>query len=94
MTEMIRSSSSSNKDDKVAYHATSAFASLTEDSLNGEGALINASGHREQLERNFSVWSIIAYAITAGNTWVSLGGTIVRTPFGGPICDAWEISTS
>ncbi len=42
-----------------------------------EGGLINASGHRQQLERNFGLMSIIAYAITAGNTWVSLGGTIV-----------------
>lgn len=39
--------------------------------------LINASGHVQELERNFSLLSMSAIAITTGNTWVALGGTIV-----------------
>ncbi|KAL8995734.1 MAG: hypothetical protein Q9169_004592 [Polycauliona sp. 2 TL-2023] len=42
-----------------------------------DNGFINASGHRQELQRNFGLMSIIAYAITAGNTWVSLGGTII-----------------
>lgn len=41
-------------------------------------APINASGHRQELERNFNLVSICSFAITSGNTWVSLGGTVVR----------------
>lgn len=39
--------------------------------------LINASGHKQELERNFSLLSLCAAAITTGNTWVALGGSIV-----------------
>jgi len=39
--------------------------------------LINASGHVQELERNFSLLSMSAIAITTGNTWIAVGGTIV-----------------
>lgn len=39
---------------------------------------INASGHRQQLQRNFGLLSICGVAITTGNTWVALGGSIVN----------------
>lgn len=57
--------------------AAVASSSPSAGSLTADDGLINASGHRQQLERNFGLMSIIAYAITAGNTWVSLGGTLV-----------------
>ena len=38
-------------------------------------APINASGHHQELDRNFNLISICALAITSGNTWVALGGT-------------------
>lgn len=41
-------------------------------------APINASGHVQELERNFSLWSAASVGICTGNTWVALGGTIVR----------------
>ncbi|KAL9013349.1 MAG: hypothetical protein Q9173_001952 [Seirophora scorigena] len=46
-------------------------------SVTADDGLINASGYRQELERNFGLMSIIAFAITAGNTWVPLGGTII-----------------
>lgn len=46
-------------------------------SITADDGLINASGYRQELERNFRLTSIIAFAITAGNTWVPLGGAIV-----------------
>jgi len=41
------------------------------------GELINASGHKQELERNFSLLSLCAIAITSGNTWVAIGGSVV-----------------
>ncbi|KAJ5780023.1 SNF2-related protein [Penicillium paradoxum] len=42
-----------------------------------EGGLVNASGHRQELERNFSLISICAVAVTTGNTWIAQGGSVV-----------------
>jgi choline transport protein len=39
--------------------------------------LINASGHRQELERNFSLLSICGVAVTTGNTWIAQGGSVV-----------------
>jgi hypothetical protein len=42
-----------------------------------DGEVINASGHRQELERNFSLISICAVAVTTGNTWIAQGGSVV-----------------
>ncbi|KAJ5091178.1 hypothetical protein NUU61_006048 [Penicillium alfredii] len=42
-----------------------------------QGELINASGHRQELDRNFSLLSICAVAVTTGNTWIAQGGSVV-----------------
>jgi len=39
--------------------------------------LINASGHAQELDRNFRLINICGLGITAGNTWLALGGSIV-----------------
>lgn len=41
-----------------------------------QGELINASGHKQELERNFSLLSICAVAVTTGNTWIAQGGSV------------------
>jgi len=47
--------------------------------------LINASGHRQELDRNFRFVNICGLGITTGNTWLALGGTIVTAIYnGGP----------
>lgn len=38
---------------------------------------INASGHTQELQRNFGIFSIIGLAITSGNIWIAAGGTLV-----------------
>jgi choline transport protein len=43
----------------------------------GSEELVNASGHRQELERNFSLLSICAIAVTTGNTWIAQGGSVV-----------------
>ena len=70
--------------EKVVVDAAVTSSSPTEGSVTADDSLINASGHRQQLDRNFSLLSICSYAITAGNCWVSLGGTIVRQPLTRP----------
>ncbi|KAL1963655.1 hypothetical protein VTN77DRAFT_7976 [Rasamsonia byssochlamydoides] len=51
----------------------------------GSGELVNASGHRQELERNFSLLSICAIAVTTGNTWIAQGGSVtVSIANGGP----------
>lgn len=43
------------------------------------GEVINASGHKQELERQFSLLSICSIGITTGNVWAALGGSIVST---------------
>lgn len=40
---------------------------------------VNASGHAQELGRNFGFLSIASMAITSGNTWITFGGSIVST---------------
>lgn len=43
----------------------------------GVGEVINASGHKQELERQFGLISICSIGITTGNVWAALGGSIV-----------------
>lgn len=58
-------------------------AGQTVDSLEGHNnlpaseALVNASGHRQELDRNFHLINIAGLGITSGNTWIAIGGSIV-----------------
>jgi choline transport protein len=50
-----------------------------------EGDVINVSGHKQELERLFDSFSVISTAITTGNVWIALAGTIAVAIFnGGP----------
>lgn len=52
-------------------------SSYSADSL--ANAPINESGHKQELDRNFGLWNICGLALTSGNTWVALGGSIVSS---------------
>jgi hypothetical protein len=39
-------------------------------------AEVNESGHVQELERNFSLFSICSVGMLTGNTWTALGGSI------------------
>ena len=41
------------------------------------GEIVNASGHKDQLHRQYGLLSICALALTIDNAWVALGGSIV-----------------
>lgn len=50
-----------------------------------DGDVINISGHKQELDRHFDTFSIISTAITTGNVWIALAGTIAVAIFnGGP----------
>lgn len=44
--------------------------------LGSETDLINASGHPDQLERNYGILSICGMALTVDNAWVAIGTTL------------------
>ncbi|KAJ6031758.1 hypothetical protein N7540_002490 [Penicillium herquei] len=48
---------------------------VTEEEDHGE--MVNASGHRQEVDRNFSLISLCAIAVTTGNTWIAQGGSVV-----------------
>ena len=54
---------------------TVAVAPPLVDALDGD--VINISGHKQELERIFDPLSTISLAITSGNVWPSLAGSIV-----------------
>lgn len=57
-------------------------------SANGDLAvddLINASGHVQELERNFNLLSLTGIGLVVGNVWPAAGGAILVALFnGGP----------
>ncbi|PNS14164.1 Choline transport protein [Sphaceloma murrayae] len=59
---------------------------LTYDKEQAEhGIIINASGHKQELERQFSLVSMCAVGVVTGNAWAALGGSIALAVFnGGP----------
>lgn len=47
--------------------------------------LINASGHKQELQRNFNLLSLAGAGIVVGNVWPAVGGTILVAIYnGGP----------
>jgi hypothetical protein len=44
------------------------------------GEVLNVSGHKQELDRQFSLLSICSIGITTGNVWAALGGSIVGFP--------------
>jgi choline transport protein len=42
-----------------------------------EGLAVNASGHEDELQRQYGIWSLCGLALTIDNAWVALGGSII-----------------
>ena len=63
-------------EEEIAIESAQAPTSVHNDE-SARNAPTNASGHVQELDRNFGLWSICGLAITSGNVWISLGGTIV-----------------
>ena len=48
-----------------------------DESLGSAPEIVNVGGHKQELDRNFSLLSISAVGIVNGNCWAALGGSIV-----------------
>lgn len=56
------------------------------------GELINASGHIQEVDRNFGLLSLTGFGLVNGNVWPALGGTILVGIFnGGPPGTIYEL---
>jgi len=44
--------------------------------VTSDGLDVNASGHRDQLQRQYGLLSICGLALTIDNAWVALGGSL------------------
>jgi hypothetical protein len=49
---------------------------LVEKNVEGvvDGIEVNASGHNDELQRQYSIWQLVGLALTIDNAWVALGG--------------------
>ena len=65
-----------DKDHTVVATGVSEKTSVPSSELSSEVG-INASGHKQELERNFSLLSICGVAVTTGVSWTSVGGSVV-----------------
>ena len=60
-----------------------------------EGTVVNASGHRDQLQRQYGIWSICGLALTIDNAWIAFGGSLsVAVLNGGPPGILYEFITA
>jgi choline transport protein len=75
------------KDDKDAIRAAedSTSSDLQRPVSIEEGELINASGHVQELDRNFNLLTLAGVGLVVGNVWPAVGGSILVAIFnGGP----------
>lgn len=58
-----------------------------EDGYSDEIDIINASGHVQELDRSFGLWSICSVAIVADDAWGAGGGALVVALYAPRVCD-------
>lgn len=68
----------SNVDDEKAYSPELLMngADKPTSLVSRTGEVFNASGHQDQLRRQYSLLSICGLALTIDNAWVALGGSL------------------
>lgn len=68
-----------NKDKKDRAHAVLP----TRDGTSISGDLVNASGHVQELKRQYNLLSLAGIGITVGNVWPAAGGSILVALYNG-----------
>lgn len=81
MTEPIKSSQSSQEKGQVLDSTPPEY--VVDEAVTLETD-INASGHRDQLDRQYGILSICGMALTVDNAWVAIG-----TSLNVAICKLW-----
>ena len=72
----------------VAHNAYHDVAARNHSIISKDGAIVNASGHRDQLQRQYGLLAICGLALTIDNAWVAFGGSLsvaVWSSFGSPL---------
>jgi len=58
---------------------------VSQDDTSTPEELVNASGHVQELKRQFSLLSLAGIGLTVGNVWPAVGGSVVVALYnGGP----------
>ncbi|KAJ3498644.1 hypothetical protein NLG97_g975 [Lecanicillium saksenae] len=75
--------------DLISTKKTGEASPVAHDNASLEGHLFgdvtNASGHKQEVERNFSLINICGIAVTTGNSWTAVGGSVAIAIYnGGP----------
>lgn len=82
-------------EEKIVSHQTSeqkASSNASEDVPLDSSTVINASGHVQEVERNFSLLSLASVGIVTGSEWPALGGSILVAIYnGGSPGVIWEL---
>jgi hypothetical protein len=52
---------------------------VADETIGGIEELVNASGHVQELDRNFGFWTICAISVVTDNAWAAGGGSLVRS---------------
>lgn len=63
-------------EDGIDPHTTHDDASRKHSVISKAGEIINASGHRDQLRRQYGLLSICGFALTVDNAWVAFGTSV------------------
>ena len=78
-------------DSEILRSATSKRTSI----VSKEGTIVNASGHRDQLKRQYGLLSICGLALCIDNAWIAFGGSLsVAVLNGGPPGILYEFITA
>lgn len=64
------------EDEAVVTRGASFVADEKTTVVTKDGQVVNASGHRDQLNRQYGLLSICGLALTIDNAWVALGGSL------------------
>ncbi|KAK4499679.1 hypothetical protein PRZ48_010197 [Zasmidium cellare] len=67
----------------MAEDEKSAPSGIDEDQSPGPSDLINTSGHVQELDRNFGLWSICSIALISDDAWAAGGGALVLALYNG-----------
>lgn len=79
------------KDEKIAPETHNGDHSPPEVGTIEDGDQVNASGHVQELDRNFNLLSAAGVGLVVGNVWPAVGGSILVAIFnGGPPGVIWE----
>ncbi len=76
-------------DNKVTDRRSSEKQAVEEDVgvVGLQGEILNASGHRDQLQRGYGTFSIIGLALSVDNAWVAVG-----TSLNVAICELYSLN--